>query len=65
MRQSIEIEEDRRLYHMTTIMKKHDILRCEDKKGKCHSVVGGHTEGKLNEDDEELYHFMVGGMQAK
>ena len=50
---------------MTTIMKKHDILRCEEKKGKCYSVVGGHTEGKLNEDDEELYHFMVGGMQAK
>ncbi|WP_462273148.1 hypothetical protein [Methanohalophilus sp.] len=50
---------------MTTIMKKHDVLRCEDKKGKCYSVIAGRTEGKLNEDDEELYHFMVGGMQAK
>lgn len=31
----------------------------------CHMVVCGRTNKKLNKEDRELYHFMVGGLQAK
>ncbi|MBP2030139.1 hypothetical protein J2755_001073 [Methanohalophilus levihalophilus] len=30
-----------------------------------HLVVDGKIEDELNEDEKELYQFIVGGMQAK
>lgn len=31
----------------------------------CHTVIGGVITGRLDQEEMDLYRFMVGGLQAK
>ncbi|MDK2891663.1 hypothetical protein [Methanohalophilus sp.] len=48
---------------MRNISKKYEM--CSNRTPSYHNVVNGKTEDELNEDEKELYQFIVGGMQAK
>lgn len=48
---------------MRNLLKKYEM--CGNGTPSYHLVVNGKTEDELNEDEKELYQFIVGGMQAK